>query len=241
MATVDHESECQTIFLIQCGIVGEDVDEIPSWDYVETEVAAALDHQTIHLGWLLMSYFMNQKSLSELDQVCFVPPPLVHAVAASDAIKVGLDVSGCETALKAMLKKDAKMFLFPISAGFHWTLLVLDKVSQTLRYYDSGLGSDEDKEIGTEKEILAISDATLAVAEKLLGELLRLECIDQQLLSDAPPLRRHNEKIRQPRKSNMCGHFLLAFAEEVALECIGYGPSAAGWPFTSAFEWKARN
>lgn len=34
----------------------------------------------------------------------------------------------------------------------------------------------EDKENGTEKDIQSISEVTLAKTEKLLGELLRLEC-----------------------------------------------------------------
>ena len=72
--------------------------------------------------------------------------------------------------------KGKKMSLFPTSGGFHWILLAFDKSNRTLRYYDSGLGPDEDKENGAEKEIQSISEVTLAKTEKLLGELLRLEC-----------------------------------------------------------------
>ena len=40
-------------------------------------------------------------------------------------------------------------------------------------------------------------------AEDVLGQMLACECIDEALLN-GPPLRRENEKVRQPMMSSMC-------------------------------------
>ena len=228
-------------FLLEAGIIGSDVDEKAEWDYVDTEVSSALDGQTIWLGWLLMRYFISNKSLKELDEISLVHPALVQPFIVSVDQQAAFNMPECEIGLKDELSKDKKMFLFPISGGFHWVLLAFDKSNGILRFYDSGVGSDEEKDLGTELEIKNLNEVTLAKAEKLLGELLRLGCIDQQLLEHSPPLRRYNEKVRQPKGSNMCGHFVLAFAEELALDVIGYGPAANGWAHVSAFAWKNRN
>ena len=78
----------------------------------------------------------------------------------------------------------------------------------------------------------------VSMAEEVLGKMLACECIDEDLLN-GPPLKRENEKVRQPATSNMCGHFVLSFMESEMSNHIGYGPASAGFPFQMAFSWQS--
>eukprot|EP00435_Cladocopium_sp_Y103_P050210 s2679_g15.t1 len=77
------------------------------------------------------------------------------------------------------------------------------------------------------------------MAERLLGVMLELECISEDILHGLV-LTRYNEKCRQPWGSNLCGHFVLAYAEQEVLEHLGYGPAAIGWPEHTAHDWHQR-
>ena len=75
------------------------------------------------------------------------------------------------------------------------------------------------------------------MAEEISGKMLTCKCIDEALVS-GPPLRRENEKVRQPLSSNMCGHFVLSFMESEMSHHLAYGPASAGYAFTLAFAWQ---
>ena len=66
----------------------------------------------------------------------------------------------------------------------------------------------------------------VSMAEEVLGKMLACECIDEDLLN-GPPLKRENEKVRQPATSNMCGHFVLSFMESEMSNHLGYGHASA--------------
>ena len=100
---------------------------------------------------------------------------------------------------------------------------MVDKLRKNIRYYDSARGALDEKEIGTEHEIENMHQDCVAMAEEILGKMLTCKCIDEALVS-GPPLRRENEKVRQPLSSNMCGHFVLSFKESEMSHHLGYGP-----------------
>ena len=103
-----------------------------------------------------------------------------------------MDHESCLEALRHEMKGKDKIFLCPLVAGNHWTLMVVDKKSRSIRYYDSLKGSVDEKGIGTQTEI-----------ENMSHQMLACECIGEALLN-GPPLRRENEKVRQPMMSSMC-------------------------------------
>ena len=74
-------------------------------------------------------------------------------------------------------------------------------------------GSIDAKKIGTEEEISNIPEKPMALAERLLGIMQSLGCISEDMLH-CPALHRQNQKSRQPWGSNLCGQFLLAYAEQ---------------------------
>ena len=69
------------------------------------------------------------------------------------------------------------------------------------------------KNIGTEKEVSNLPEKPLAMAERLLGIMHSLDCIDEEIFH-CPSLHRQNEKTKQPWASNLCGQFVLAYLEQ---------------------------
>ena len=124
---------------------------------------------------------------------------------------------------KRLFAGKEKVFLIPVPAGGHWTLLVLDlrkdvPFDRQVRYY----------------ETLEIpSDLSKESAELLLASLLSLGIIDEKFL-DRPSLERNNGVVRQKKGSNQCGIFVLAYMEQEVAEAMGYGPAAIGWPWVAA-------
>ena len=114
--------------------------------------------------------------------------------------------------------------------------MVVDKKSRSIRYYDSLRGSVDETEIGTEAEIQKMHEGCVNMAEEVLSKMLSCECIDEALLN-GPPLRRENEKVRQPMMSNMCGHFVLSYMEGEMSSHLDYGPASAGHAHGLAFAW----
>ena len=138
---------------------------------------------------------VHGKQLGSVDGIAMLFPQLLWCLAHE---KAGVDRESCLEALRHEMRA-----LCPLVAGNHWTLMVADKKSRSIRYYDSLRGSVDEKEIGTQTEIENMSQACVQMAEDVLGQMLACECIDEALLN-GPPLRRENEKVRQPMMSSMC-------------------------------------
>ena len=214
--------------LLQSGTVHEDVDQMDLvWDDVDlvpkVMEANGLDGQTIVYGWLALSYFASGKKLDELQGISMLSPSLICPLAAEKVDEhqfVSKDLLG-NLLQKRMVGKDG-IFLCPLAAGNHWSLLVVDKVMGNLRYYDSLCGSDDRKSIGTEEEISNLPEKPLAMAERLLGIMQSLGCISEGMLH-CPALKRQNQRSRQPWGSNQCGQYLLAYAEQE----VGWGSTLA--------------
>lgn len=116
--------------------------------------------------------------------------------------------------MRRQMQED-KIFLIPLASGQHWSLLVVDKLHKSLRYYDSLCGDPDRSKIGTHEEINNMPEKCLAMAERLLGVMSSLSLVPQEML-ERPPLVRVNEKCRQPWGTNLCGQFILAYMEQEA-------------------------
>ena len=190
-----------------------------------------IDTQTLVLGWALLRVVFNGKSMNELDSVRFMHPSMSYSLIGHQQNEHGnKDLMApwekvSEHAKRLFADKE-KVFLIPIPAGGHWTLLVLDlrkdvPFDRQVRYY----------------ETLEIpSDLSKESAELLLASLLSLGIIDEKFL-DRPSLERNNGVIRQKKGSNQCGVFVLAYMEQEVAEAMGYGPAAIGWPWVAAQNW----
>ncbi|CAK9008654.1 Uncharacterized protein SCF082_LOCUS9965, partial [Durusdinium trenchii] len=226
--------------LIEAGTIGEDVDDQESWDPVEVIGPkcpdGGLEAQTIVFGWLLLQYMSKGKQLGSMDGITMLFPQLLWCLVNE---KAEVDHERCLDALKFEMRGKDKIFLCPLVAGNHWTLMVVDKKSRSIRYYDSLRGSVDETEIGTEAEIQKMHEGCVNMAEEVLSKMLSCECIDEALLN-GPPLRRENEKVRQPMMSNMCGHFMLSYMESEMSNHMGYGPASAGHAHGLAFAWHSR-
>ena len=205
--------------LLQSGTCHVDVDEMDlPWDEVELVPkdmgADGLDGQHIIYGWLVLCYMASGKKLDEIQGISMLSPALVCSLAAdnpADNEFVSHELL-CKCLKKKMAGKD-DTFLCPLASGGHWSLLVVDKHAGEIRYYDSLCGSDDRKKIGTEEEISNLPEKTVAMAERLLGIMQSLGCISEGMLH-CPALHRQNQKSRQPYGSNLCGQYLLAYAEQ---------------------------
>ena len=205
--------------LLQSGTCHVDVDEMDlPWDEVELVPkdmgADGLDGQHIIYGGLVLCYMALGKKLDEIQGISMLSPALVCSLAAdnpADNEFVSHELL-CKCLKKRMAGKD-DTFLCPLASGGHWSLLVVDKHAGEIRYYDSLCGSDDRKKIGTEEEISNLPEKTVAMAERLLGIMQSLGCISEGMLH-CPALHRQNQKSRQPYGSNLCGQYLLAYAEQ---------------------------
>ena len=205
--------------LLQSGTCHLDVDEMDlPWDDVELvpkEMGAeGLDGQHISYGWWLLCYMASGKKLDEIEGISMLSPTVVCPLAAdnpADSEFVSHELL-CKLVKNRMAGKD-ETFLCPLAAGGHWSLLVVDKRMGEIRYYDSMCGSIDAKKIGTEEEISNIPEKPMAMAERLLGIMQSLGCISEDMLH-CPALHRQNQKSRQLWGSNLCGQFLLAYAEQ---------------------------
>ena len=205
--------------LLQSGTCHVDVDEMDlPWDEVELVPkdmgADGLDGQHIIYGGLVLCYMALGKKLDEIQGSSMLSPALVCSLAAdnpADNEFVSHELL-CKCLKKKMAGKD-DTFLCPLASGGHWSLLVVDKHAGEIRYYDSLCGSDDRKKIGTEEEVSNLPEKTVAMAERLLGIMQSLGCISEGMLH-CPALHRQNQKSRQPYGSNLCGQYLLAYAEQ---------------------------
>ena len=249
--------------LVQTGAVSEDIeDEMWISDEVELigkEVPAnGIDQMHILFGWHVLCYMASGKQFDGIPGITLLDPSISCPLAlpAADQHHEPDLLQKLKQLVIQKMSKNEGTFLVPLAAGGHWSLLVIDKPSRKIRYYDSLAGSDEKADIGTIEEIKNLPERCLAMAETFLGILLDLGCIGEDVLH-CPGLSRENEKCRQPWGSNQCGQFVLAYLEKEVghmpwiepfslfpcakvLEHLGYGPSPTGWPESVAWAWHQR-
>eukprot|EP00438_Fugacium_kawagutii_P009608 Skav233937 [mRNA] locus=scaffold2178:39983:46648:- [translate_table: standard] len=198
-----------------------------------------LEAQTVQYGWLLMRYFCSGKRMNELENITMLDPMLCHALGAvKKEEEHGLELDKLIQLFKREMSHK-KTFFLPLMSGGHWALLVVDKIHDDIRYYDSLCGDPDRSKIGTEDEITNLPEKCLAMAERLLGAMMSLSVVPDGFC-DRPALRRANVRTRQPWGTNQCGHFILAYMEAELLNELGYGPAASGWPAASAHHWHER-
>eukprot|EP00438_Fugacium_kawagutii_P003448 Skav229316 [mRNA] locus=scaffold2616:95961:99953:+ [translate_table: standard] len=230
--------------LHETGTINEDIDEKDiAWDSVEVLSKecppGGLEAQTVQYGWLLMRYFCSGKSMNELENITMLDPMLCHALGAvKKEEEHGLELDKLIQLFKREMSHK-KTFFLPLMSGGHWALLVVDKIHEDIRYYDSLCGDPDRSKIGTEDEITNLPEKCLAMAERLLGAMMSLSVVPDGFC-DRPALRRANVRTRQPWGTNQCGHFILAYMEAELLNELGYGPAASGWPAASAHHWHER-
>ena len=205
-----------------------DIDELDiAWDAVEVLgkncPPGGLEAQTLLYGWFAMRYFCTGRSLGEIPGITMISPLLAYALGAE---KENEDNIYPMDKLIELLKREMsgdKMFLIPLMSGGHWALLVVDKLHEDVRYYDSLCGDPDRNKIGTEDEIKNLPEKCLAMAERLLGVMSSLSLISPAML-ERPPLMRANPRVRQPWASNQCGHFVLAYCEQEARSSENFIP-----------------
>eukprot|EP00438_Fugacium_kawagutii_P001387 Skav209305 [mRNA] locus=scaffold994:205116:208401:- [translate_table: standard] len=230
--------------LHETGTINEDIDQKDiAWDSVEVLSKecppGGLEAQTVQYGWLLMRYFCSGKSMNELENITMLDPMLCHALGAvKKEEEHGLELDKLISLFKREMSHK-KVFFLPLMSGGHWALLVVDKIHEDIRYYDSLCGDPDRSKIGTEDEITNLPEKCLAMAERLLGAMMSLSVVPDGFC-DRPALRRANVRTRQPWGTNQCGHFILAYMEAELRNELGYGPAASGWPAASAHHWHER-
>ena len=213
---------------LQSGTCHVDVDEMDLlWDDVELvpkEMGAdGLDGQHIVFGWLVLCYMASD----EIEGISMLNPAMVCPLAAdypADNEFVSHKLL-CKLIKKRMAGKD-KIFLCPLAVAGHWSLLVVDKPMGEVRFCDSLCGSDGRKQIGTDEEVSNLPEKILSMAERLLGIMQSLDCISEGMLHP-PALHRENHKSRQHRGSNLCGQYLLAYAEQEVGQGITWAPQVS--------------
>ena len=90
-----------------------------------------IDTQTLVLGWALLRVVFNGKSMNELDSVRFTHPSMSYSLISHQQNEHGnKDLVAPwrrhQSMPKGYLQVREKVFLIPVPAGGHWTLLVLD-------------------------------------------------------------------------------------------------------------------
>ena len=206
--------------LLQTGAISEDLeDDMLISDEVEVlgkdPPGNGIDGMHILFGWQALKYMVTGKKFDEIPGLTLLDPSLCCPLALP-ADKQHHDPELLDKLKKLLvhkMSKDEGTFLAPLAAGGHWSLLVISKDKKQIRYYDSLAGSDEKADIGLAHEIANMPEKCLAMAENLLGIMLDLGCIKDELLH-RPALMRENQKCRQPWGSNLCGQFVLAYIEK---------------------------
>ena len=204
--------------LLHTGTVSEDIDDEFNDDVelVGKDVhPSGIDGMHILYGWHFLKYMVQNKKFDEIPGIQLLDPSLCCPLALPSA-QQHHEPELLEKLRKVLVHKmgtNEDTFLIPLAAGGHWSLLVINKGSGKIRYYDSLAGSDEKADIGTMVEIQNLPERCLAMAETLLGLMMDWKCIDESILHQ-PGLSRENVKCRQPWGSNLCGHFVLAYIEK---------------------------
>ena len=220
--------------LLEAGLMSEDPDlQDESGEEVivinDKEVEKhGVEVQTMALGWSLLRWFANGKSLNPLVGIDWLHPCLSVSLLLGDEAPGTIPMDKVAQAIVKTFD-EKKIYLVPISAGGHWTLMVLDlregiRKEEQIRYYES-----LDHESQKSKE----------TAEILLGKLLDLGIVNEEFLN-RPALARCNGAVRQKKGSNQCGAFVLAYMELEVAMALGYGPACSGWPWLSAQHWIQR-
>ena len=165
---------------------------------------------------------LNKKQSGSYKGFHMISPTLPASVRLQ--MHEGIDSEKVLKALKHEMSNKNQVYLLPLHAGHHWTLMVLDLPQKSIRYYDSINGD--------------MSEACLGLAEIMLGYLMQHDIIKEDTFQDHPGITRSNS-VRQPLQSNMCGHYVLAFMEEEMCRSE-YGPAATEHPSVAASAWHSR-
>ena len=146
--------------LVQTGAVSEDIeDEMWISDEVELigkEVPAnGIDQMHILFGWHVLCYMASGKQFDGIPGITLLDPSISCPLAlpAADQRHEPDLLQKLKQLVIQKMSKNEGTFLIPLAAGGHWSLLVIDKPSRKIRYYDSLAGSDEKADIGTIEEI----------------------------------------------------------------------------------------
>ncbi|CAE7236277.1 unnamed protein product [Symbiodinium sp. CCMP2592] len=206
--------------LLNMGCLRLDIDGAEEVDNVEivqpdTLPRGGLRDQTMAMGWEAIRWALGCD-----DSVVGVNPVLTHFFLQHQQYEADPEHGPVVTELHRLLSTD-KLFLFPVYASHHWTLLCVDKRAADVRvkYFDS---------------LTELHEPTRAKAEQLLVSLLHDRA--QQWL----PLTRHNLRVRQTPGKVSCGLFVLSWMESEAADAVGYGPCAPEWPSTAVVTWHER-
>ena len=188
----------------------------------EDHACRRIKAQSIIYGYHLLCITLNKKQSGAYQGFHMISPALSASVHLQHT--EGIDSEKTLKALQHEMSNKNQVYLFPLNAGHHWTLMVLDLPQKSLRYYDSINGD--------------MSERCLALGEIMLGYLMEHDIINGDMFKDQPGITRSNS-IRQPLKSNMCGHYILAFMEEEMCRSE-YGPGATEHPSAAASAWHIR-
>jgi hypothetical protein len=184
--------------------------------------AGGLEAQSIIFAYHFLCITLNKKQSGNYKGFHMISPTLPASVRLQ--MHEGIDSEKILKALQHEMSDKNQVYLFPLHAGHHWTLMVLDLPQKSIRYYDSINGD--------------MSEACLGLAELMLGYLMERDIIKGDTFQDHPGITRSNS-VRQPLQSNMCGHYVLAFMEEEMCRSE-YGPAATEHPSAAASAWHSR-
>ena len=196
---VDGDEEVETVEIVK-------PDTLPR---------GGLRDQTMVMGWEAIRWALGCD-----DSVVAVNPVLTHFFLQHQQYEADPEHGPVVTELHRLLATD-KVFLFPIYASNHWTLLCVDKRAADVRvkYFDS---------------LTELHEPTRVKAEQLLVSLLH-DHATQWL-----PMTRHNLRVRQMPGKVSCGLYVLSWMESEAADAVGYGPCAPEWPSTAVVQWHER-
>ena len=196
---IDGDEEVETVEIVQA-------DNLPR---------GGLRDQTMVMGWEAIRWALGCD-----DSVVGISPLLTHFFLQHQEYEADHEHGHVVTELQRLLSTD-KLFLFPIYADSHWTLLCMDKRAAGVRvkHFDS---------------LTELHQPTRAKAEQLLVSLLHDGAM--QWL----PLARHNLRVRQMPGKVSCGLYVLSWMESEAADTVGYGPCAPEWPPSAVVQWHER-
>ena len=169
-------------------------------------------HLRLFQEWLLWS-------LSATVEVSMVPPAVVAGFVSSADGGAAEDIAKLRHALRSFCRRNA-VVLVPIWSDVggapHWTLLVIDRGSKALRYYDS---------------LKNQHPGNRAAAVKVWEE------VKEEAMPEVVPEERAGAAIQGPAE---CGFFVCHWMEEEVRKALGEGGAAAGWPQAQGIRKKLR-
>ncbi len=201
-------------WLVECGwnehFAGEDTFKSCA-EHLAGEAPVMIGHHHLRLYWRLLQWALPLETAPR--KVVYLDPELLWSWHGG--VTESEDPEDLKKQFAVILRQCSEfagaLVLIPIWKSEHWTLLVLDHLERTCRYYDSLLGQME---------------ATHLVADFLLAELKKTGRPDLQWLPEVCPDRRNGS--RQDRLQ--CGFFVGWWLEEECRYMLGEGWCSRGWP-----------